>query len=231
MFAVVAASLLAMRQGTRLRREQARLVARAHEEERAWVASELHDDVLQRVALVRAEVEQVTVRLGTGAVAVPVDTHLRGINAELVDLAVTVRRIAARLHPTVVDQVGLVPALESLVQEFDRAGEVEVSLDASRAPSGLPHETARAAYRIAQEALRNVARHAQARTAFVSLEAAPGALILRIRDDGRGFDAAEQSRHGIGLASMRERALIAGGEVKVTALPGQGTTITAHLPA
>lgn len=221
--------IIAQRQRAKLRQQQALLVARAHEEERAWVASELHDDVLQRVALVRAEVESVWVA-EEPRTAKQLEDHLRGVNAELVDLAVAVRRIAARLHPTVVDQVGLIPALQSLIGEIERGSSLAVELSATGPQDGLSPETARAAYRIVQEALRNAARHSAGRTAKVAITFGVRVLDLIIQDDGRGFDTNVISRTGLGLASLRERALIAGGTVEVRSRVGHGTTVIVQLP-
>jgi signal transduction histidine kinase len=225
----VVATVVAQRERARLRQQQALLVARAHEEERAWVASELHDDVLQRIALVRAEVESLAApdrpRSATGR-----EENLRGINAELVDLAIAVRRIAARLHPSLVDQLGLVPALRALVEEIERGSEVQVHLVSAGADQGLAPESARAAYRIVQESLRNTVRHAASRTARVSLHFTADSLTLRVEDDGRGFDPSVIRQGGLGLASLRERALIAGGRAEIHSRVGQGTTVEARLP-
>ncbi|MBK7907964.1 MAG: hypothetical protein IPJ78_15580 [Gemmatimonadetes bacterium] len=227
--AFVAAMVLAQRQRARLRQEQALLVARAHEEERAWVASELHDDVLQRVALVRAEVESIWTSPEPHS-AGRLEDHLRAINAELVDLAVAVRRIASRLHPTIVDQVGLPSALQSLVAEIERGSDLAVEVTTDGPTDRMSQETARAVYRIVQEALRNAARHAAARRARVRLAFGVRDLDLSISDDGRGFDPLATPSPGIGLASMRERALIAGGSATVRSRPGAGTTIDVRLP-
>lgn len=221
--------VLAQRQRTRLRHQQALLVARAHEEERAWVAAELHDDILQRVALVRGEVES----LWTGdepRSGGRMEDRLRGVNAELVDLAVSVRRIAARLHPTIVDQVGVVAALNALVSEIERGSEITVSIRAQGPQEGLSHETGRAAYRIIQESLRNAVRHSGGRTATVELSFGVRTLDFTIHDDGRGFDTNVIAHSGLGIASVRERALIAGGTVEVRSKPGHGTTVIVQLP-
>ena len=227
--AFTVALAMAQRQRQRLRQQQALLVARAHEEERAWVASELHDDVLQRVALVRAEVESLWTAEEPRS-PLTVEDRLRGINAELVDLAVAVRRIAARLHPTVVDQLGLVPALESLRDEVERGADVDVRIVAEGDQSGLSADAARAAYRIVQESLRNVVRHSGARTARVALSFSDGRLRLTVEDDGGGFDASRQGADGLGLASLKERALIVGGTAEVKSERGRGTVVQVSLP-
>ena len=221
--------VVAQRQRERLRQQQAMLVARAHEEERAWVAGELHDDVLQRIALVRAELESLW-----GAPSVPdaaaVTSRLHGVNTELVDLAVAVRAIATRMHPTVVDQVGLLPALQSLKAEVERGSTLAVTLNIRGSEPTPPLETARAAYRIVQEGLRNVVRHAQASGATVTVELNARQVHLTIQDNGRGFDASLLKSQGLGLASLRERALMVGGRADVRSQPGAGTTIDVSLP-
>lgn len=169
----------------------------------------------------RAELERVA----------PSAPGTQGIDAELVDLAVTVRRIAARLHPTVVDQVGLVPALRSLAQEVERGSPLRVRLELDEQLPPPAPEPARAAYRIVQEALRNVVRHAKATQAVVRMERQGRHLVFRIRDDGRGFDPTVVPRTGLGLASLRERALIVGGTVDIASRPNEGTAITVRLPA
>lgn len=231
--AFVGAMVMAQRQRARLRQQQALLVARAHEEERAWVASELHDDILQRVALVRAEVESIWTS-GEPRESERRDTRvadrLRGVNAELVDMAVSVRRIAARLHPTIVDQVGLIPALDALVSEIERGSALSVSVHTQGLPDGLSIETARAAYRIVQESLRNAVRHSGGREAKVELSFGVRTLDFTIHDDGRGFDPNVLSKSGLGIASLRERALIAGGTAEVRSKPGHGTTVIVQLP-
>ncbi len=220
---------LAQRKRFQLRKQQALAVSRAHEEERAWVASELHDDILQRIALVRAELETLWASTEPRSTDV-LEARLRGVNAELVDLAVSVRRIAARLHPTVVDQVGIVPALEALASEVERGSTIDVHLVAEGKAESLAPETARAAYRIVQESLRNAVRHSGGRNATVSLIFGPRELTLRVVDDGKGFDTSRSPGEGLGIASLRERALLVGGRVTILSRPGVGTSVDVLLP-
>lgn len=221
--------MIAQRDRVALRRRSETLVARAQDEERAWVAGELHDDILQRVALLRHEVEQFWT--GTLPVRDPhTITRLRGISAELMDLGVAVRNIARRLHPTVVDQVGFLPALQALADEVRGASGIAVTLRLPTEPPQLGPEVARAAYRIVQEALRNTARHSSSTTAAVEVQVHAQLLYIRVEDEGRGFDPADRSVHGIGLAILRERALSVGGSAEVTSSGAHGTTVTASLP-
>lgn len=229
MVAFVAAVVIAQRDRIALRKRSEVLVARAQDEERAWVAGELHDDILQRIALLRHEVEQ----FWTGSLPVReahTITRLRGINAELLDLGVAVRNIARRLHPTVVDQVGFLPAVQALADEFRGASGIVVSLRLPTVPPVLGAEVARAAYRIVQEALRNTARHSSSTTASVEVQVHATRLLIRVEDAGRGFDRPLADPSGIGLAILRERALSVGGSAEVTSEGGRGTLVTASLP-
>jgi signal transduction histidine kinase len=227
--AFVAALVIAQRDRIALRREGEAQVARAQEEERAWVAGELHDDILQRIALLRHEMEQCLT--GEAAAADPATvTRLRGINAELLDLGVAVRNIARRLHPTVVDQIGLLPAVQALADETRGASGIAVSL---RLPGEAPpvgRDVARAAYRIIQEALRNTARHSRSATATVEVRIQGARLHLRVADEGRGFGEQRPGTPGIGLGILRERALSVGGTAEVESDPARGTVVTAVLP-
>jgi signal transduction histidine kinase len=225
----VAALVIAQRDRIALKRRSELLVARAQDEERSWVAAELHDDILQRVALLRHEVEQFWT--GTLPVRDPnTITRLRGISAELLDLGVAVRNIARRLHPTVVDQVGFLPALQALADEFRGASGIAVTLRLPHEPPVLGADVARAAYRIVQEALRNTARHSSSATASVEVQVHAQRLYIRVEDAGRGFDPSDRTADGIGLAILRERALSVGGSADVTSEGEHGTVVTASLP-
>ncbi len=217
----------AQRRRLAMQRDYAQRILSAHEEERAWVARELHDDLLQRVAMVRHELDSLWATLSSAAT--PDEAHrLRALNAELVDLGVALRNVAHRLHPTIVDQVGLPKALEALAGEFQRGG-LDVAVTVPEAAS-IPSAVAHAAYRIAQEALRNVAKHAGVDAATLRLAVEPSGLIMRITDGGRGFSGDTNGRHGLGLASMNERAALVKGSVAVKTRPGAGTTVEATLP-
>ena len=225
--AFTAALVIAQRRRLRLQRDYAQQILSAQEEERAWVARELHDDLLQRVAMVRHELDALWAPLAQHAG--PQESHrLRALNGELTDLGEALRSVAHRLHPTIVDQLGLSRALEALAQEFRRGGlDVRISVpDIASIPSGV----ALTAYRIVQEALRNVVKHAGVTNAAVDVAVNPDAVVLRISDEGKGFAPGTNGRAGIGLASMRERAALVRGTLSVTSRPGSGTTVEATLP-
>jgi two-component system NarL family sensor kinase len=222
--AFVAALVISQRR--RLAQEEAhsRRLFAAQEEERSRVARELHDDALQRIALIRHEVDLV-------AGLSPEAAHRAGgITGELEDLATVLRTAAHQLHPSVVEKAGLVRALGDLASEFGRTAGLEVRLTVPPADLALPAAPGVAIYRIAQEALRNVVKHAGVNRADLSLEVEPatGALRLRVADAGKGCEAgATRPEDGLGLIAMRQRAEALGGHLTVRAAPGGGTVVTA----
>jgi len=227
--ALAAAMVIAQRRRLALQKDYALRVLTAHEDERAWVARELHDDMLQRVAMIRHELDSLWATLSSCATAT--ESHsLRALNAELLDLGVALRDVAHRLHPTIVDQLGLPRALEALAGEFLRAASLDVTVRIPPHDAAIPPAVAHAAYRIAQEALRNTVKHSGAATADLELEARADRVQLRIRDHGRGFAGEVDGRRGLGIASMRERAELVHGTVLVSSRPGEGTLIEATLP-
>ena len=223
-----AALVMSQRRRLRMHRDYSLRILSAHEEERAWVARELHDDLLQRVALIRHELDALwsNVTCATEADAL----QLKALNGELADLGVALRNVAHRLHPTIVDQIGLPRALEALSGEFRKAGSLEVTVTAVGAEAAIPAPVAHTAYRIAQEALRNIVKHAGVNAGGIELSTTSSRVILRIRDKGRGFTLDAHHSEGIGLASMREHAALVKGTVTVTSRKGEGTTIEASLP-
>jgi signal transduction histidine kinase len=141
-----------------------------------------------------------------------------------------IRRIAADLRPHLLDDLGLEAAIEWHLQQFQARTGIVCQYTALGHPGDVDQEHATALFRIVQEALTNVLRHAQATRVDVTLEAG-AALVLTISDNGRGITAAEQSGpHTLGLLGMRERAHLVGGSVDITGSKGQGTTVTVRVP-
>ncbi len=202
-----------------------RLLA-AQEEERAWLARELHDDIIQRVAMLGHELET----LETGAAAATLPSRLGAIRSELDDLAGGIRGLAHRVHPAALDHLGLPAALVQLGSEFEAQGlGVRVSVATSVRSVGEPVATA--LYRVAQESLRNVLRHANAGSADLRLRSDADGITLEVEDGGIGFDpTAAVSRKGLGLTSLTERMKLVQGRVMVRSAPGGGTRITAWVP-
>lgn len=227
---VVAAFLTALVISQRRRiaqeRSHARRILAAQEEERSRVARELHDDALQRVALIRHELAEASLHGGE-----PMAHRIDGIAGELEDLGVVLRTAAHQLHPSVVEKAGLPRALGALAEEFGRTAGLVVHVRVPEGDAACGTACGLAAYRIAQEALRNVVKHAGVLAAEVSLEAGEGTITLRVEDAGRGFETdVERPEDGLGLVSMRQRADGVGGRVTVAPRPGGGTVVTAVLP-
>jgi signal transduction histidine kinase len=202
----------------------ARLI-NAQEEERSRLARELHDDVTQRLARLAIDAA-VDVR----AAANPAGAAMTSVRDNLIRLSEDVHALSYRLHPSILEDLGLIEALESECRHFS-APPIKLEANGRDFPEKLPKDVALCLFRIAQEALRNVARHATATQAVVRLRRLDGGLELTVRDDGVGFDTGRR-RAGVslGLASMRQRAVSLGGHVDIDSSPGRGTTVAAWVP-
>ncbi len=224
--AVVAALLLSQRRRLALEREHTQRLLAAQEEERSRVARELHDDALQRLGLIRHELDDAARLAGPEAMH-----RIGGVNGELEDLATVLRTAAHQLHPGVVEKAGLVRALAELAAEFGRTTGLEVGVALPAADVAVAPALGVAIYRIAQEALRNVARYAGVPRADLTLEVNHGGLTLRVADAGKGFEV-DRSRPGggLGLIAMRERAQALGGRLTVGPGAAGGTVVTATFP-
>ena len=238
------AALLVQRARRRRAEQEARTLGgrliTAYEDEGRRIARELHDDVTQRLAGLAMEAATLP-RLTDRAARVAVE---ESIGSELAGLSRDVHALSYRLHPSVIDDLGLAEALRIECGRIARRAEVEVVFDDSGdAPAGtaaaadadagaLRGERALCLFRVAQEALRNAARHAQARRIDVGLHRERGGFALSVADDGRGFDpAGARERASLGLASMRERVVLLGGRFQIHSRGGQGTRVSAWLPA
>jgi len=225
--AFLAALLLSQRRRIALERQHTKRILAAQEEERSRVARELHDDALQRLAVIRHELDDV------GRVVGPEARHrLGGVGGELEDLAAVLRTAAHQLHPSVVEKAGLVRALGDLAAEFGRTAGLDVEVTLPAAEVAVAPGVGVAVYRIAQEALRNVVRHAGVARADLTLEAGQEGLALSVGDAGKGFDAGQGGQeNGLGLIAMRQRAEAVGGRLTVTARPAGGTVVAAVFPS
>lgn len=210
-----------------LRALTARLIT-AQEEERSRVAREIHDDAGQQLAALAFEVSALKRRMESAHPAE--DGTLEALQSSIETLAGSIRGISHRLHPSVLEFAGLAAALRSHCAETVAGTGVAVHLEVGPRAGRVPRDTALAAYRIVQEALRNVARHAHAENAWVAVSRTGGELRVRVRDDGRGMNADLPVAEGLGLVSMRERARLVGGTLRVSSPPRGGTCVEARLP-
>ncbi len=203
------------------RRDAAGHAARAQEDERRRVARELHDGVGQTLTALLLQIDR-------AARVLPGD-DLEEVRAAARAALEDVRGIARGLRPEVLDDLGLPSALTALATSFARSTGIPVVRRISSDLPPLGQERELAAYRIAQECLANAARHSGAQEVELVLQRAGDGVLLRIADDGRGLPAREPTGPG-GLRWMRERALLAGGALRLLAPPGGGTAVELELP-
>lgn len=200
----------------------------AQEDERRALAYELHDEIGQQLTSLNMILE-----IGARASAAQLRVKLREAQRLLADLTGQVRQLSLDLRPPMLDELGLLPTLLWHIQRYTRQTNVIVDFKSRGLDAALPPHVAIAAYRIVQEGLTNVARHAQTSAAVVRVWISAGQLKIAIEDAGRGFDAsaAPQLGRSVGLAGMRERTLLLGGQLSLDSAPGEGTRIRVTLPA
>ena len=199
------------------------------EEERTSVAREIHDELGQSCTAIKMDLALIGHKLTKRQTKLraKVDTAV-----SLVDEMIgTLREIASKLRPRTLDDLGLNAALEWQAQEFESRTGIPCRVALLREPPSLDTERSTAIFRIFQESLTNVARHAHATRVEARLEKEGDYLFFQVRDNGIGFDPqAAKSRKSFGLVGMRERALLLGGELKIEGVPGAGTTLTLRIP-
>jgi two-component system sensor histidine kinase UhpB len=205
------------------RRQSGRRILLAQEAERVGIARDLHDEVGQVLTGVLLQLGAIEERAGEDRpeIAEAKQSVRRALDE--------VRRISSELRPEMLEQLGLVSALTELTSSFSRVSSIEVERRFDQSLPKLAPETELAVYRIAQESLTNIARHAHATRVTVVLERGLGSVVLRVVDDGRGFPA-EPVEHG-GLRSMRERALLVGGALAIKHARSGGVEVRLEVPA
>ena len=206
-------------------------VMTAQEEERRRIAGELHDDVTQRLATLGIELGLLK-RSPAGAEAVDLDEELSRLQAQILQLSEDVRRLSHSLHPSILEHSDLAATLEMHCREFTDQYAIATSFAARDVPEDVPRPVALAFYRIAQESLRNVARHSGATAASVVLAGEDGTrLSLFVIDNGKGFDVAKvKISPGLGLVSIEERARHIGASVVIDSMPEAGTRLSVQVP-
>ena len=212
----------------RLRALAARLQT-VREEERTSIAREIHDELGQACTAIKMDLALIGRKLTTK------QTQLRtkvDSSVQIVDnMIATLRRIASELRPRTLDDLGLPAALESQAQEFEGRAGIRCSVTLPQEPLALDADTSTAIFRIFQESLTNVARHAHASLVEASLKVEKVRIVFQVFDNGRGFDPREANVHkSLGLVGMQERALMLNGDFKIEGVPGVGTTMTLTIP-
>jgi signal transduction histidine kinase/ligand-binding sensor domain-containing protein len=225
--------VLEERQGI-LERHQAEIGAlnerlmKAQEEERIRIAGELHDGVLQQIS-------SLSLQLGTATILLPPDSEpkarVKAVQKKLIEVGTGIRQLSHELHPALLQEAGLPAALSSYCEEFSKLRGIPIAYQADESVEELSPGAALCIYRIAQEALGNVAKHAQAKQVEVRLTRSDSRVCLMVSDDGVGFNRDGIGKSGgLGLINMRERVAQLKGTFEFESKPGQGTTVKAEVP-
>jgi PAS domain S-box-containing protein len=200
----------------------------AQEDERRRISHELHDDLTQRLAALAMELGSLAAELP--AVPKHLRKRLRGLQRGVVEAAETSRHVAYQLHPSELDDLGLVRALRAYCEDFGRGG-IAVKFTSGSLPESVNCEVGSCLYKVTQESLRNVAKHAKTRRAWVTLEGMGDRVVLRVRDAGVGFSVESLGGGvGLGVVGMQERVRNVKGSFAICSRPEQGTVITVEVP-
>ena len=217
---------LAVDMSERIASDSLRRAVEAQESERRRIARELHDETGQALTSILLGLKGLEEQLG--------DADSREAAAELRELVVStlqdVRRLAVELRPSALDDFGLVAALERLTTSFGEQTGIAIDFETSLADERLPNDVETALYRIVQESLTNVVKHARARHVSILLARQNGAIKVVVEDDGQGFDTSGEAPDGFGLVGMRERLALLGGRLEVESGEESGTTVAAQVP-
>jgi PAS domain S-box-containing protein len=230
--ALVAGITVEITERKRAELERQELLARlatAQEEERRRISRELHDDLTQRLARLAMDLGGLAAeRPASPAV---LKKSLRGMQRRVVQAAEITRHIAHELHPSELDDLGLVAALRSYSEEFARHEGIEVGFASRNVPKELNREIASCLYKITQESLTNVSKHSGAKLVSVVLDGTADRIRLRVKDAGAGFQfESRAAKVGLGILSMKERAELLHGKLTIASQPGRGTEVIVELP-
>ncbi len=210
-------------------REFAALAQAAREQEQRRIARELHDELGQSLAALKMDVDWMQRGLPPGQEAQV--ERLAEMKRLLDGTVEATRRIASDLRPLILDDLGLVPAVEWLVQGLRKRSGLDARLTVFPADLDLRDPHATALFRIVQESMTNIVRHAGATRVDIAIERTDGEIRVTVRDDGKGFETADPRKPlSTGLVGLRERAYFLDGEVDVESAPGQGTTVRVRIP-
>lgn len=202
----------------------------AQEEERRRISRDLHDDINQRLAMLVVQVESLDTNLPASASTC--SKELRSIQDRLIELSDDVRHLAYQFHPSILDDLGLTVALQRLVDDCALRSNLQGAFEVHPALRPLSQEMSTCLYRITQECLANVMKHARATRVIVSLSSTADEVGLTVQDNGIGFDAqaVADSHRGLGLVSMAERVRLVQGTVTIDSAPQQGTRLHIRVP-
>ena len=199
------------------------------EEERSHIAREIHDELGQQLTVLKMDVAWLNKKMGDAEE--PVGKKLRSLTDMLDGTVKTVRRISSELRPSLLDDLGLVAAIDWHLREFEKRSGLETEFSDKGNDISMPESIKTGLFRIFQESLTNVARHAEATKVKVNLHRQDGKLVLSIQDDGRGFNRFQSGeKKTLGILGMRERTSMMGGTYDIESQPGKGTVVKVSVP-
>jgi signal transduction histidine kinase len=211
----------------RVSRDSFRRVVEAQELERARLARELHDETGQALTSILLGLKP----LEQAATSDEVRTAVADVRELVVSTLQSVRRLAVELRPSALDHFGLEAAVERLAETFREQSGLAVDLETQVGSERLTSEAETTLYRVIQEGLTNIVKHAGATRVSILLQRKGTTVVAVVEDDGVGFDPTTTREDALGLAGMRERVSLAGGRLQVESTPGSGTTLVAEVPA
>lgn len=218
---------MAVREQKEALRDLAGRLMSAQDDERRRIARNLHDDLSQQLAHLAIDLG----KLATKPALKESIPELRPLQLRAAEAAESVRRISHELHPSVLDDIGLEAAIEQYCDDFEKRTAIATEFSSRNVPDSIPSEIASSVYHIAQEALRNVAKHSRAESVLVTLESKAGTIRLTVKDQGIGLPANQsQAGKGIGLSAMRERAHLINASLSIQSQPGEGTEVAVEVP-
>ena len=200
----------------------------AQEEERRKISRELHDDFGQRLALLAVGIQSLSQQMPE-----PESETVKSMDnlwSQTQKLSTDLHRLSHQLHPAILDQLGLGPAIRSLCSEISEQHGIQIKFTEHQVQDSIPRDISLCLYRTAQEGLRNIVKHSGAKDAKVELTGAPDTIHLRIADQGVGFDPITTNRKGLGLVSIEERIRVVKGEMSLQSRPSHGTCIDLRIP-
>ena len=213
-------------QGRDLRMLAGKLMT-AQDDERRRISRDLHDDLSQTLAYLAIDLG----KLANQPSAAELTADVRSLQRRAAEAAETVRRISHELHPSILDDIGLVAALEQYCEEFQARSGIATHFTSTNVPESVGSDVSSSIYHIAQECLRNVAKHSKAEEVFVEIEAVRDVLRLSVKDHGVGLVARQsQSGSGIGIVTIQERAHLVNGRVSFQSKSGEGTEVNVEVP-
>jgi signal transduction histidine kinase len=223
------AEIIERKQAERALEELAGRLITAQEDERSRIGRELHDHASQRLGILAIKIDQLRMKPLEPATTAPALDELRRQTSEITD---DIHALSHRLHSSMLDHLGMVPALQRLVKECSERYSIPIALTQAALPARIPSDVALCLFRVVEETLMNIAKHSHAPSARVDVASVDGGIRLTVADEGVGFDTKIlETRAGLGFVSMRERLRLVHGTIRIDSAPQHGTKIDVWVPS